>query len=311
MVFVRVLILLIALLPIPALAWDSAGHEIVATMAYDRLNPKARAAVDDLAAKMPSPERVYNPVTLACWMDDLRGNSPLPDRGRFLSWHYIDIGLDPGDPVPSFDPADGTDVHGNVVQGLKRATAVLKGGTDPYISSKTMACAIVLHLVGDIHQPLHCSTKYFYWHGKETNDKGGNDEGVINGPPGDTRFNFHSFWDCAWRTSFDEASGNVVPDARFAWKTGNDLASVRAEATELEKQPPAADADLGPNFEQWAHEGNDVAKSFAYRDLTVTENTKVCRLSSAYVAKAHEIARHRLVLAAWRLAALLNSTLGD
>jgi len=280
-------------------------------MAYDRLNPKARQAVDELARAMPSPERVYTPVTLACWMDDLRGNSPLPDHGRFLSWHYIDIGLDPGDPVQPFEPGDDTDLHGNVVQALKRAVAVLKGGTDPYISSKVMACAMVEHLVGDIHQPLHCATKYFLWHGKEYNDKGGNDEGVINGPPGDTRFNFHSFWDCAWRESFDEVSGLVVPDPRFAWKTGNDPATLRAVATELEKQPPSAAADLNPNFDQWARDGNDIARNFAYRDLTATENKKVCRISSAYVAKANEIAKQRLVLAAWRLAALLNGVLGS
>jgi hypothetical protein len=307
-------VLLIAF-PLPALAWDSAGHEIIATMAYDRLNPKARAAVDELAPEVPNPERVYTGVTLACWMDDLRAQNPLlPNHGRFLSWHYIDIGLDPGDPAPSFEPGDDTDVHGNVVQALKRATAVLKGGTDPYISSKAMACAMVEHLVGDIHQPLHCATKYFVSGGQERNDKGGNDEVVINGPPSTNpryKSTLHSFWDQAWRASFDEASGQVVLDPRFHWSTGQDPALLRAMATELKKQPPPASADLAPNFDQWARDGNDIARSFVYHDLPATENEKVCRLSSAYVAKANAIARDRLVLAAWRLAALLNGTLGS
>jgi hypothetical protein len=308
--FLRVALLL-AFLKVPALAWDSGAHELIATMAYDRLNPKARVAVDDLARAMPNPERTYDAITLSCWMDDLRGNTPLADHGRFLSWHYIDIGLDPGDPAQSLEPGDDTDVHGNIVQALKRATAVLKGGTDPYVTSKAMACAMVLHLVGDIHQPLHCATKYFYSHGEQRNDRGGNEEYVMNGPPGDSRFNLHAFWDSAWRARFDEASGGVVLDPRFGWRTGQDSGTLRALATELEMQPPPAGADLDPHFDQWARESNDIAGSFVYRELTTTESKKMCRLSSAYVAKANALARERLVLAAWRLAALLNGTLGS
>ncbi len=310
MVFVRVVVALFALLSLPAFAWDSGAHELIATMACDRLSPKARAAVDELARAMPNPERAYDAITLSCWMDDLRGNIPLADHGRFLSWHYIDIGLDPGDPAQPFDPGTDDDVHGNVVQALKRATAVLKGGTDPFVSSKAMACATVLHLVGDIHQPLHCATKYFFSYGQERNDAGGNKEDVLNGP-GDPRFNLHAFWDSAWRASFDEPSGRVVLDARFEKEAVHDPTTLRALATELEKTPPPAGADLDPHFDQWARESNDIAGSFVYRDLTTTESKKMCRLSSAYVAKANEIARQRLVLAAWRLAALLNKTLGD
>ena len=55
---------------------------------------------------------------------------------------------------------------------------------------------------------------------------------------------------------------------------------------------------------------NGIARDFVYRELTATDNKKYCRLSSEYVAKANALARQRLVLAAWRLAALLNHTLG-
>ncbi len=90
----------------------------------------------------------------------------MPYHGMFLSWHFIDIGIDPGGPAPSFEPGDDNEMHGNVVQALKRAMVVLQGGSDPYVKSKAMACAMVMHLVGDIHQPLHCATKYFYSYGQ-------------------------------------------------------------------------------------------------------------------------------------------------
>ncbi len=154
-------IFIAALISEPVAAWDAGGHELVATLAYDRLNSKAKQAVTDLAREMASPGQRYDAITIACWMDDIKRNTAMPYHGMFLSWHYIDIGLDPGDPQPSFEPGMDNEIYGNVVQALKRAVVVLKGGTDPYIATKAMACAMAMHLVGDIHQPLHCATKYF------------------------------------------------------------------------------------------------------------------------------------------------------
>jgi hypothetical protein len=173
-----------------------------------------------------------------------------------------------------------------------------------------MACAMVMHLVGDIHQPLHCASKYFFSYGKERNDAGGNKEDVVNGPPGDAKFNLHAFWDSAWRAAFDEASGCVVLDDRFRDEFPHDPTSVRAIAAELEKQPLPPGANLDTRIDDWARESNAIARDFVYRELTATESKKYCRLSSEYVAQAHALARQRLILAAARLAVLLNHTLG-
>jgi len=292
-------------------AWDAGGHELIATMACDRLNPKARKAVTDLAREMENPDQAYDAVTLACWMDDIRKNTAMPDHGMFLSWHYIDIGIDPGDPQPSFEPGGDNEAHGNVIEALKRAMVVLKGGTDPYIKSKAMACAMVMHLVGDIHQPLHCATKYFISGGRLHNDIGGNKEEVLNGPPGEGgKFNLHAFWDSAWRASFDEASGCVVLDPRYQEQGTHDPQILRFLAEALAQQPPPPGTDLETHVDEWARESNAIARDFVYPELTVTDSKKYCRLGSVYVSKANTLARQRLVLAAWRLATLLNETLG-
>lgn len=302
---------LVALLvPIPVVAWDAEGHELVATMAYDRLNPKAQKVVAELAHEIETSGQAYDAVTLACWMDDLRRETGMPYHGLFLSWHYIDIGLDPGDPQPSLEPGDDNETHGNVVQALKRAVIVLKGGTDPYIKTKAVACAMVMHLVGDIHQPLHCATKYFISGGRLHQDAGGNKEDVLNGPPDDRKFNLHAFWDSAWRASFDDASGCVVLDPEYQEEGQHEPQNVRALASTLEQHPPSPGIDLEAHIDAWARESNAIARDFVYRDLTGTESKKYCRLSSVYVSKANALARQRLVLAAWRLATLLNNTLG-
>jgi len=272
--------------------------------------------VTDLAREVQNPEQAYGAVTLACWMDDLRKNTAMPYHGMFLSWHYIDIGIDPGDPQPSLEPGDDNEAHGNVVQALKRAVVVLQGGSDPYIQTKAVACAMVMHLVGDIHQPLHCATKYFISGGQLHQDAGGNKEGVLNGPPGtgssgDAKFNLHAFWDSAWRASFDDASGCVVLDLRYQEHGAHDPQNVRSLAETLGQQGPPPGVDLETHIDQWARESNAIARDFVYRELTATESKKYCRLSSVYVSRANALARQRLVLAAWRLALLLNHTLGS
>jgi S1/P1 Nuclease len=294
----------------PTRAWDAEGHELVATIAGDHLNAKAREAVNSLAVEMINPEQPYDAISLSCWMDDIRKNTAMPYHGEFLSWHYIDIGLLSGDPRPSFEPGGDNEVHGNVVQALKRAVVVLKGGTDPYIKTKAMACAMAMHLVGDIHQPLHCATKYFVSYHEFRQDFGGNKEEVLNEPIGDPKFNLHAFWDSAWRASFDEASGDIVIDLHYQEGRLHNPANLRELASELEKGAPPADIDLEPAIDKWARESNAIARDFVYPGITVTDSKKSCRLSSNYVAKADAIARQRLVLAGLRLATLLNETLG-
>jgi len=294
-----------------AMAWDADGHQLVAAMAYGRLNPKAQKAVAELAHEIQTPGQPYDAVTIACWMDDLRKNDPaLPYHGLFFSWHYIDLGIESGDPEPSWEPGNDNEMHGNVVQALKRAVVVLRGGTDPYIKTKAMACAMAMHLVADIHQPLHAATHYFRLGRELHHDAGGNKEEVINGPAGDAKFNLHAFWDSAWRASFDQSSGYVVLDERYQDRGVHDPKVVQSLAEILVKEVPGPATDLEAHIDQWARESNQIAQDFVYREITATESRKYCRLSSGYVSRANAIARQRLILAAYRLAVLLNNTLG-
>jgi hypothetical protein len=306
-----VILALLISVPLCASAWDEGGHEIVATVAKSRLNPKALAAVNRLARAVPTDRGPYDAVTMACWMDDLRARDPaMPDDRLFLSWHYIDIGLTSDDPMPSMEPGNDNELRGDSVQAFKRAMVVLQGGTDPYVKSQAIACALIMHLVGDLHQPLHAATKYFYSRGRLEQDRGGNREGVDNGPLDEPRFNLHAFWDSAWRASMD-GQGRVVLDESFRPGPVHHPERVVALAAEMEREVPPAGLNLSPQIDAWAWESNQIARNFVYPDLTPTESLKYCRLSSSYVAKANRIARERLVLAGYRLAVLLNNTLGS
>src|SRR5262245_49769083 len=107
-------------------AWAPYGHMAVCQIAFAHLAPTARTAVEELAKRVHFPATTYPPVTVGCWMDDLREENPdNPFAGKFKSWHFIVWGLAPEDAEPPLEPGDDTDTKGgNVIQGLKRSYAV-------------------------------------------------------------------------------------------------------------------------------------------------------------------------------------------
>src|SRR5439155_1705313 len=121
--------------------------------------------------------------------------------GYFRQWHFLDLGCPDSHFELLTNPAPMTLTNGDVVSALKQCVAVVKGHSNPLIADEATAVALIVHLVGDIHQPLHCSTHY-YTHahvepgheraGMGTDDGGGN--AVVISNFSDTYTNLHSFW---------------------------------------------------------------------------------------------------------------------
>jgi hypothetical protein len=313
-----VFVLLACALPAPAQAWDAIGHMLISEVAWPRLQPDVQRQLQTLATQLPFPGVTYDPITMGCWMDDLRTErTDVPFHGQFFSWHYIDLGLMPGDPMPSFQVTNPTDeAAGNVVQALTRAVAVMKGGTDPLIPDKVVALGLIMHLVGDIHQPLHCSTYYFpdgYPGEKPKTDAGGNRVEILDtdeepGRFGPRKLNLHAFWDEAYRAKFQD--GKVALDylPRDADHHDSELALYRLNVATL---APASDVSLQPDFPGWATESNQLSRDHIYGALTFDPRHRETTLTEAYVLASRELARRQLVLAGYRLAELLNGLLGS
>ncbi len=302
-----------------AQAWDPYGHMVVCQLAYDRLNPKAKAAVDELVQGVKHPTQKYNFVTVGCWMDDIREDNPeIPFTGQFKPWHFITWGHNPSDTNPPLEPGTSAEsAKGNIVIALKRAQAVLEGGTDPEIPDKSYALAILCHLVGDVHQPLHCASRHFKdQSGKIVNDRGGNSVTIDNAPPmqlplGVTApMNLHAFWDAAYRGRFDAKTGQMVVDNAYGDYTKKDMALLEPLFAGLDQFAPAVGVSLEPDFVAWAKESNALAREMAYAKLPRFEKDRYADVDASYTAEAKQIAQARLVLGGYRLASLLNATLG-
>ncbi|MBV8497244.1 MAG: S1/P1 nuclease, partial [Gammaproteobacteria bacterium] len=219
-----------------AAAWGPQGHRTVGAIADRLLEPEVRAAVAALLAgdldKFGAPSGRTTLEAVAVWADEIRGTPA--DRPR---WHYDDI------PVCGAAPPREAYCPGGQCNSaqLERLTAVL---ADVRASPRERNEALkwVVHLLGDLHQPLHAA---------DNGDHGGNDVQVaLAGVRTRGRMSLHRAWD----TEFVR----LALGTRGRQRPPSDVAALAAEARGL-----AADAGQGDPV-SWARESNNLARNVAY-----------------------------------------------
>jgi len=154
-------------LPSPALAWGKTGHRVVAAIADTQLSGLARAHVEEILGPGESLEEAAN------WPDEMRSAPGDFWQKTATPWHYVTLNGIIYDHAPP---------EGDALEALNRFSKTLQ---DPSASlaDKQTALRFVVHIVGDLHQPLH--------NGKCC-DRGGNDVKVTwFGKPS----NLHAAWD--------------------------------------------------------------------------------------------------------------------
>jgi hypothetical protein len=283
--------LCLLLLTSDALSWGPGGHMIVAKIAYARLNPKAKAEVNKLIKIDIEPTAItaksLDFVNAAHWPDDLRPDEAFANT---LPLHFIDEPFSAdGAPLPTDLPE-----AQNVITALTKYVNILKTSTDD--NERAEALRFIIHFVGDIHQPLHCSTRVTG--GLKEGDRGGNLFKIkLKGANGKfTLEKLHSYWD-GGIGDFPKAGPNFAPPP---------LSQIPPAAKRITTQFPDADPAWkagGPeDFAGWAKESTDLAQPVAYDDLSPNSVP-----SKAYNQQAVKTARQRVAWAGYRLAELLNS----
>lgn len=153
----------------PALAWGPIGHRITGAIADNNLSGVARANVHLLIGSETLAEA-------STWPDDMRSDPASFWQKLSLPWHYVTV-PEADTYKKSFAPPEG-----DAMTALDHFTATLR---DPMASldDKRLALRFVVHIIGDLHQPLHVG---------RGSDRGGNEVSVtfFNKPT-----NLHSLWD--------------------------------------------------------------------------------------------------------------------
>ncbi len=297
----------------PVQAWFDGGHMIAAYIAYENLTPETRARVDQLLKL----NKMYGSWTehvgrkrkglvaflrAATWPDCIKqaacapgyisdgGNVPpghatdsqnigYEDMLMHKYWHFVDVPYSAGAPG---EPAKRPNAETEIVLLMQ---AIRTGESD---GVKSYDVVWLEHLVGDVHQPLHCTSRFTknYPHG----DAGGNFVHFCADP---CRDELHAYW--------DGLLGDRPPLSEVI-ETGERL---------LAHGKPAGADNADPN--SWIADSFELAKQVVYAPPISDENDLSATISprpdASYEAKASEVAQSQIRLAGYRLAALLNKNL--
>lgn len=274
----KTLILALALCASNAFAWGPTGHRVVGDVAQNHLSPAVAYRVTEILKGM-SMSRVSN------WPDEIK--SEPETHSHTYNWHYTDW-------KDSDHDHDESQSSGKLIGSLRDHIKVLNdaSATD---SAKAYALKFVIHLIGDLHQPLHVGNGL---------DQGGNKCKVTFHKK---EMNLHALWDEGMidftNLSYTELS-DYVSQGRTAEETATyakgDLLDWAIESKELRNKIYPA------NVRQ--SEAPMSIMQYCRSDIIVAQED-MPKLAYEYSYKFVPVVELRLYQAGVRLAAVLNEYL--
>jgi hypothetical protein len=320
-----------------AFAWGDEGHQTVGKIASLRI--KQRTAQKIAHILLPG-ETLANISTWADSVKERMGKTdPDPDTNAFLQdiahneknreWHYDDLPLG----CKSYQTCTGFTPDNDIVHMLNVCIRTLQGHPDPnHPLSERNALKLLVHFLGDIHQPLHVGCGFIDVNGpngriaivrdpqviKQKNlpsDKGANDLIIDN-----DRKNLHSYWDFTLVTSLMNLIGQEI--------TSDTLGTFLKQSV----KPKASWDPHGPVntwAAQWATDSLYLSRDHTYRSVRIVGKRTIPVLSrgqpvmrdgqpvmqtvfditrpSNYEKLNREVVRQQLAKSGYRLAKLLDA----
>ncbi len=246
---------LLGMVSLQAFPWGQKGHDTTAFIAEQHLTPATKAAVEQI---LDGKSIVY----YSNWLDNA---SHTPEYEWTKTWHYKNIDAD-----KTYENAP-LNEKGDVVSAIYQQTDILKK-PDASDEERRLALKIIVHLVGDIHQPMHMG---------RLSDLGGNRHRVAYF---DRSSNLHSVWDSS------------LPESAHKW-------SYTEWQNQIDRlsEKDALDIIDGGNPDSWGKETYGVACQ-VYEGTP--ENSKI---EYNYIARWTPTIEQQFLKGGLRLADLLNS----
>jgi nuclease S1 len=263
----RVLKVLLAVIlfyfPLKAMCWGQLGHRIVAEIADRYLTAKTKTAIK----KILGDESI---AIASNWPDFIKSDSTF----KYLDpWHYINfeknLTYDQIKDVLKKDTASVKDAYSAIVfltKQLKKKNLAL--------DKKQMYLKLLIHIVGDVHQPLHVSP---------VGTTGGND---IKLQWFGQASNLHRVWD-----------SDMIDEQQLSY---TEYATYLNHTTPTQRKKLQADP-----LSKWLFESYTIAEQLQNE---ITENNP--RLSYRYNYDHIKLLNEQLLKGGIRLAGLLNDIFG-
>jgi hypothetical protein len=302
-----------------ARAWDDFGHMQVAAVAFKHLKQKTKARVAPLlrlnpryaswivGASLHDRERVAF-IRAATWADSIKSDrrykggkaddQSAPTAAQNIGygdlfahgyWHYVDLPFSP-DGTPLVEPT----APNAATQIPLLRTALGAAATSDEVRSYDLVW--LLHLVGDIHQPLHCVSRFDA--AQTEGDRGGNKVAIS----GNTQ---PTLCDDPRYCPFGPA---VELHAFYDDITGSSYATAPAEKAAAALPEPDPKQAAIADEQVWIQEGLALAQSAVYV-APIGTGAGPFTITPEYQAAAAKLGKERIALAGRRLANLLNSSL--
>jgi hypothetical protein len=191
-------------------------------------------------------------------------------------WHFIDMPFST-DNTPLINPDTP-----NALTQISAFRATLASNADDNLKSYDLVW--LLHIVGDVHQPLHCTSRFS--HALPKGDIGGNSVKLCNQTCVDDKL--HSFWDGIFGNSSSPKRAVTVGKGLFhaPVELANDL-----------------------NASNWITDGFNLAKEVVYQDPPIGNGKGPFTVTAEYRKAAISTANSQVALAGARMANILNNEL--
>ena len=233
-------------------AWGPTGHRTAGKIAEKHLTKKAKRQINELL-------KGESLAFVSTYGDEIKSDKKYND---FYTWHYVNMPLDSRYEDSEKNP------KGDLVTGINKCISIIKDDTSS-LEDKTFYLKMLVHLMGDLHQPMHIGRK---------DDKGGNTIQVQWFGKGT---NLHRVWDEnmieQWKMSYLELANNT-----------EDLSNAQIKAIQE------------GTIIDWVHDTHKLSK-IAYASVQIGEN-----LRYRYSYDHFSTVRKQLQKSGIRLAKLLN-----
>ncbi len=309
----KFLILAFIFLAVPnAMAWDDVGHKITGYIAWQRMSPRARENVIKIFRSGPEDSDIstffmaFGPMSeehkrleyfmfMPTWADVVRDRA-FPVRFSKYNksdWHYTSEFWKQVDGKAVIEPGKVAD--GQAVIQLANAENALR---DPGVSiaDKAVSLAWFLHLSGDIHQPLHTSSRIT--DREPEGDRGGNT--FLLTPEATKReeqVNLHAFWDSIVGRNIPYNAGLCEADY---------IRNVAESMMSRYSFEGSKSVLLLSKFSDWQKESFSLTSSDVFRADLVRFETP----TDSYRRNAYAVSEQRLAMAGYRIGETLNEIFG-
>ena len=164
----RIVVLCLVLISSQSFGWGKIGHRVVGEISDSYLSTKAKLEIKKLLMNETLAQ-------VSVWPDFIKSNKEL--RDKYNHYHYMN--LEKGD---SIEKRSYINKKGDILSAISLFTKQLRNKKN-FVEDRVIALKFLVHLIGDIHQPLHVAKK---------SDKGGND---IELSWFGKKTNLHAVWD--------------------------------------------------------------------------------------------------------------------